>query len=292
MKSAPPPRGARHGTNEALEPASPGYMKAAPGPGGYAQAPGPAQPGYAQAPGPGGYAQAPGPGGYAQAPPQGAAMQPRQPQVPQKPQPPPRPQKAANLDTSPVKVQSLVEASRRGRTKEDEKLLTECVDPDGKGADGTTPLMAAAQFGSVPSVEALLAGGGDPNIGKDGTNQMTVAFQQGHKEILNILFKSTFQNLDSMVARPPAASPAGGMEMNGYYAEPAGGDEVPASAIMDLREVTKNLSEIGKPRPSTAAVVAQSPTAQEAPPEEKDQEQGKAREDAVKDAMKLIARTK
>merc|ERR1719458_1663336 len=267
MKSAPPPRGARHGTNEALEPASPGYMKAAPGPGGYAQATEPAPPGYMKAapppgvyaqatepappgymkaapppggyaqapepasqgymkaaPGPGGYAQAPGPGGYAQAPPQGAAMQPRQPQVPQKPQPPPRPQKAANLDTSPVKVQSLVEASRRGRTKEVEKLLTECVDPDGKGADGTTPLMAAAQFGSVPSVEALLAAGGDPNIGKDGTNPMTVAFQQGHKEILNILFKSTFQNLDSMVARPPAASPAGGMEMNGYYAEPAGGD--------------------------------------------------------------------
>lgn len=187
-------------------------------------------------------------------------------------------------------MQSLVEAARRGKTKDVQKLVGDSVDPDGKGTDGTTPLMAAAQFGSVPAVEALLAAGADPNLGKDGTIPMTIAFQQGHKEVLNVLFKSTFQNLDSMVAPPPAASPESRGEMNGY-AEPTS-DEVPASAIMDLREVTAKLSDLGKPRPNTAAV-AQSPTSHDAAQDENVEEhQGKVREDAVKDAMKLIARQK
>jgi ankyrin repeat protein len=187
-------------------------------------------------------------------------------------------------------VQSLVEAARRGKSKDVEKLLGDSVDPDGKGQNGVTPLMAAAQFGSVPAVEALLAAGADPNLGKDGTIPMTIAFQQGHKEVLNALFKSTFQNLNSMVASPPAASPEGRSEMDGY-AESAG-DEVPASAIMDLREVTAKLSDIGKPKPSSA-IVPQSPTGHDAPPDDDvEEEQGKVREDAMKDAMKLIARQK
>jgi len=224
--------------------------------------------------------------GHAPAPasPQGAAMPSRQSRPPTA-----RKQKAANLNTSPAAVQSLVEAARRGKSKDVEKLLGDSIDPDGKGYDGVTPLMAAAQFGSVPAVEALLAAGADPNLGKDGTIPMTIAFQQGHKEILNVLFKSTFQNLDSMVAPHPPSSPGGRSEINGY-AESAG-DEVPASAIMDLREVTAKLSDLGKPRPNTA-VVAQSPAGHDAPPDEDGEEQGKVREDAVKDAMKLIARQK
>lgn len=263
LKSAPPPRPG---------PAPAAYPAAGPG---RAQAPA-AAPGYAQAPGP----------GPAPAPP--AARGPPPPQVPA------RPQKAANLNTSPVAVQSLVEAARRGKSKDVQKLLGESVDPDGKGQGGITPLMAAAQFGSVPSVEALIGAGADPNIGKDGTNPMTIAFQQGHKEVLNVLFKSTFQNLDSMVAPPPAAATGGHTAMNGY-AEPAG-DEVPASAILDLREVTAKLSDVGKPRPRSAVAAQQSPTGQDAPPDEEAEDQqaheGKVREDAVKDAMKLIARQK
>jgi ankyrin repeat protein len=191
-------------------------------------------------------------------------------------------------------VQSLVEAARRGKSKDVQKLLGESVDPDGKGQGGVTPLMAAAQFVSVPSVEALIGAGADPNIGKDGTTPMTIAFQQGHKEVLNVLFKSTFSNLDHMVAPPPAASAGGRSEMNGYP-EPAG-DEVPASAILDLREVTAKLSDVGKPRPRSAVVAAQSPTGNDAPPDENSEDQqaheGKVREDAMKDAMKLIARQK
>jgi len=160
--------------------------------------------------------------------------------------------------------------------------LDASVDPDVAGVDGTTPLMAAAGKGSVGAVEALLAAGADVNMGKDGNTPMTIAFQKGNKEVLQALFSAAFQSLESAVGPGVVASPVGrSLKVSG-----TGDDEVPESAIYELREVTAKLAELGKTKPGTVP----GGEAEEAviPPQTGENE--KLREEAVRGAMLTIAR--
>lgn len=139
-------------------------------------------------------------------------------------------------------VTQLLKAAMSGDAPGAKRLLDANADPDAAGVDGNTPLLAAANKGSVPVVEVLLAAGADPNLGKDTNTPMTVAFQKGNKEVLRALFSAAFQNLESAVGPGAPASPQGGSP----YAAAVVDDEVPATAIYELREVTAKLAEVSK----------------------------------------------
>ena len=56
----------------------------------------------------------------------------------------------------------LLEAARKGRTKDVEALLAKGADLEMKDRDGRTPLMLAAQYGRTATVQLLLAKGAKP----------------------------------------------------------------------------------------------------------------------------------
>lgn len=192
---------------------------------------------------------------------------------------PGRPLKAANLDRSPAMATKLLQAALSGDAAGMKRLLDANADPDVTGVDGTSPLLAAAGNGSVGVVEALLAAGADPNLGKDGTTPMTVAFQRGNKEVLRALFSAAFQSLESAVGPGPAASP-GGAAPKAQGAD----DEVPETAIYELREVTAKLAELGKTQRGGGYAPADLDEVPQAGNSDK------LREEAIKGAMMDIAR--
>lgn len=170
------------------------------------------------------------------------------PGAPSAPGAPKRPQKAANLDKSPGMIEQLNQAAKAGETETLKKLLAS-VDPDVLAKDGKTPILIAAGKGDTKAVEALLAVGADANIaGKDGSTPMTAAFQNGHTKVLKMLFGATFQSLDSAVG-PGGGAVAGGEDQ----AESAEDQEVPESALMELRDVTAKLAAINSNMPASAS---------------------------------------
>eukprot|EP00411_Alexandrium_monilatum_P017205 CAMPEP_0175232620 /NCGR_PEP_ID=MMETSP0093-20121207/26055_1 /TAXON_ID=311494 /ORGANISM="Alexandrium monilatum, Strain CCMP3105" /LENGTH=482 /DNA_ID=CAMNT_0016526487 /DNA_START=51 /DNA_END=1499 /DNA_ORIENTATION=+ len=195
----------------------------------------------------------------------------------------PPPQKASDLDSSPKTVTKLLQATLSGDASAVARILEAKADPDVVGMDGTSPLLAAASNGNVKVVEALLAAGADVNLGKDGNTPMTVAFQRGNKEILRALFSAAFQTLESAVGPGRTGSPGGrAYRMGGSGAD----DEVPESALYELREVTAKLAELGKTKGGSAAPY----DFEGMPPAPVAGDGERMREEAIREAMVTIAR--
>eukprot|EP00401_Gymnodinium_catenatum_P051172 CAMPEP_0117590864 /NCGR_PEP_ID=MMETSP0784-20121206/71209_1 /TAXON_ID=39447 /ORGANISM="" /LENGTH=398 /DNA_ID=CAMNT_0005392513 /DNA_START=56 /DNA_END=1249 /DNA_ORIENTATION=- len=215
------------------------------------------------------------PGGQKAAPPashMGHAMPARQG--------PARPKKAEGLDKSPGMIEQLCAAARQGNLPDVQKLL-EKVDPDGTARDGTTALYVASDKGHKAIVEALLAAGADPNIGKGEKTPMTVAFQKGNKEILSLLFAASFQSLDAAVGVPIGAfdGPAG---VQGSAAE----GDVSFAEVEELRDVTARLASLNN---FTPAAQWSSLESKETPlPVTEANDSSIVREQAVRMAMKNI----
>jgi len=159
---------------------------------------------------------------------------------------PARSQKAANLDNSPAMVEKLHAAAKNGDVGEVQRLLGQGIDPDGQSRDGSTALYYAADKGQKQVVEALLGASADPNIGQGDKTPMVAAFSRGHKDILSLLFASTFSTLDNAVG--------GGVQAVNAMAQSQGfdrtisplDDEAPNTAHDELREMTTKLSRLGK----------------------------------------------
>lgn len=135
-------------------------------------------------------------------------------------------------------VQGLLDAAKSGDVAGVQRML-QTVDADAPGRDGKTALILGAEKGNVAIVQALLDGGADPNIGKNGNTPLTAAFQKGHQEVLRVLFQATFHSMESVVG------PSG---TGGYMMPQAsyGDDEVPESALLELREVTQRLHNMNQ----------------------------------------------
>src|SRR5215468_3892727 len=58
----------------------------------------------------------------------------------------------------------LLEAAKKGRTKDVEALLAKGSDLEMKDKEGRTPLLLAAQYGRTATVELLLAKGAKPDV--------------------------------------------------------------------------------------------------------------------------------
>jgi len=190
---------------------------------------------------------------------------------------PPRPEKQST-DRDPKSVQRLCDAARSGDVGSLKSML-QSVDPDAAGRDGKTPLLIAAGMGHVDIVQALLDAGADPNIGKDGNTPMTAAFQKGNQEILRLLFQASFATLDNAVL------PEATQDYSYQQAAAYGDEDVPETALMELREVTAKLASM-----STIPQAAKYQAAEDHSwlPESEDAD--KIREEAIKEAMRNIAK--
>merc|ERR1712087_680044 len=108
---------------------------------------------------------------------------------------------------------------------------------------------------------------------------MTVAFQKGHQDILKALFSASFQSLESAVG--PGATLSPGAKVR---AAAAGDDEISGAALEELRETTRRLAAMSGPTKGGFPYTG-GDDFQDMPLGDTD----KMREDAVKDAMKLIS---
>mmetsp|Transcript_38924 Transcript_38924/g.70228 ORF Transcript_38924/g.70228 Transcript_38924/m.70228 type:complete len:346 (-) Transcript_38924:71-1108(-) len=190
---------------------------------------------------------------------------------------PAKPKKAPDLDRSAEKAAALVMATRKGLVDEVRRLL-ETVDPDAT-QDGWSALLVAAEQGNKEIVELLLEAGADPNILKDGSTPMQLAFKSGNQEVFKILFALAFQTLDSAVAGSGQSRP-----MSPTSAAKVSDDEIPETALNDLRDMTRRLANAGKHQESAAIEI---PDYAEVMSQE---ESDKVREETIKETMKLIAR--
>jgi ankyrin repeat protein len=158
-----------------------------------------------------------------------------------------RPRKAAGLDASDASMQKLITAAKNGDVAKVTELLASGIDPDGPAKDGKTPLMEATRGGHVAVVEALVEAFADPVLGKGDETPMTIAFQKGNQDLLKVLFKASFNSLDSsikpgcMAAFPDSGNPR------------SDNQEVPDNAEQDLREMTKMIAGLNKERPISPA---------------------------------------
>eukprot|EP00747_Dinoflagellata_sp_TGD_P194353 gnl/TRDRNA2_/TRDRNA2_61666_c0_seq1.p1 gnl/TRDRNA2_/TRDRNA2_61666_c0~~gnl/TRDRNA2_/TRDRNA2_61666_c0_seq1.p1 ORF type:complete len:358 (+),score=88.45 gnl/TRDRNA2_/TRDRNA2_61666_c0_seq1:43-1116(+) len=192
--------------------------------------------------------------------------------------------KAPDCDKSPATVDALLAAVKGGDVDATKKLLDSKADPDATAKDGTSALMIAADKGKVKLVNALVEAGADVNIGgKDGNTPLTIAHAKGHTEVRRVLMAAAFQSLDSAVGSGKALDAAG----NQNY----GDEEVPESAMFELREVTSQLARLGKtegegsPARSTGGAAIQQATQGE---DGEGHDSELMREEAVRDAMRTL----
>jgi ankyrin repeat protein len=154
---------------------------------------------------------------------------------------PNRRQKPEGLDKSPAKIDQLMSAAGKGDVATVKQLLDSGVDPDGPAKDGRTPLMAAAQAGSLPVIEALVGACADPTLGKGSETPLTIAFNKGNQNVLKALFAASFQTLDGVVGPGVVYDPRYSISRIAQASE-----DVPESAIDDLREVTAKLAHMNR----------------------------------------------
>lgn len=153
------------------------------------------------------------------------------------------PQKPTNLDKSPQTGEMFIQAAKGGETSKLQKLLAMGGDPDAfgtSGPSGGTAIFYAAERGDEKTVQVLIDHMADANIPAKGMTPMQIAFQKGHKEILQKLFGATFKTLDTAVTQSGIQAP--GMLPGGdFHAEPED-DECPASAHEQLKDQAKRIA--------------------------------------------------
>lgn len=154
-----------------------------------------------------------------------------------------RPMKAEGLDKTDKSMQQLISEAKNGNTAKVTELLASGIDPDGPAKDGKTPLMAATAAGHVAVVEALLGAYADPTLGKGEETPLTIAFQKGNQNLLKVLFNASFNNLNGMVAPGALDLPDVGVRSENQ--------DVPDSALSDLKEVTGMIAKQQRERPAS-----------------------------------------
>jgi len=193
----------------------------------------------------------------------------------------PSPQRAAVVDNNPELVSRLHSSVKMGDAEGVKRLLMASVDPDAVDQSGSTPLLVAAGRGHLGVIEQLIAFGADANISKDGNTPMTMAFQRGHKDVLKLLFAAAYQSLES-VCGPSGMMVPTSTNLHAYD----GGDEVPLTAISELREVTKRLADLG----NASNAERLSPRSPQSEPMSVKGDSEAMRESAVRDAMRTLVR--
>jgi hypothetical protein len=166
------------------------------------------------------------------------------------------------------------------------KSLVDTVDPDVKSKAGATPLFAAAQKGSLPCVQALIQAGANPNIDANGKTPMQVAFASGKKDIVGALLGATCSSLENIVGAGVGGM-ADNIDTHGYVPN-RDADEVPWDAVDQCKEVTARLAALGQTQP-VMRPDASIPADRQISAENQDSEL--MREEAVRDAMRLIVNT-
>lgn len=201
---------------------------------------------------------------------------------------PNRRQKAEGLDKSADKIQKLIDAASKGDAATVKQLLESGVDPDGPAKDGRTPLMAAASGGSLPVIEALVGACADPTLGKGSETPLTIAFQKGNQNVLKALFAASFQTLDGVVGPGVVYDPRYSLSQVVQSS-----DDVPASAIDDLREMTAKLAHMNRDCGNSSPVGGKygnyTEMMENCEHDEKDSDL--LREEAVRLAMKSLVKT-
>jgi len=190
-------------------------------------------------------------------------------------------QKSANCDKSPATAEQLLAAVKGGDADGTKRLLDAKADPDCLAKDGTSSLMIAAEKGKLKLVTMLVESGADVNIAKDGNTPLTIAHQKGHTEVRRVLMAAAFQSLESAVGSGQAPANKNQEQVD---------DEVPESAMFELREVTSQLARLGKTEDGGSPVRTGGLATQKGDAEGQDGalDSELMREEAVRDAMRTL----
>eukprot|EP00435_Cladocopium_sp_Y103_P024361 s21_g6.t1 len=166
---------------------------------------------------------------------------------------------------------ALVHAIRTGDKEEVRRILRSGHDPK-ISAEGTFPLLVAAEQGRAELVQLLLDAKADANVTQDGLTAMQLAFNAGNQTMVKLLFANAFKSLESAVSiKGPRAE---------QFKAPARviGEEVEIDAFNNLRQVTERVAQLGRVQKPDLSFKRM--------PSMPDDLKSKVREDALKFAMR------
>lgn len=99
---------------------------------------------------------------------------------------------ALNSSRPKERISEWGQALTQGNPQKIKSLLANGGDVNGRGADGRTALMVAAEAGDVQAVSLLLANKANPNLPdvKQGRTALMIAAEAGHAEVVQILLNA------------------------------------------------------------------------------------------------------